>query len=238
MPIYAFTQIKGGNGTTTLAANLAYHWPNPGRILLELGITGGSLAQMTGVDMTPPPSPKSLVEEGYDLAHEGGPLPRLSSMDKKDWQLPVLPAPAIPDFPHPGGKMWWQSRVDLATQTDMDVICDLGLVAPEHLVIHNRVLNASIVVVAVARNRSEAKAAVKRLARYRDRLAVVVISKLRSLPLEISEEVGCECLAVLPHDGAIEENTWKNILVSPSKSKPVKEYLAAVAALGEKLGGA
>lgn len=236
MAIYTFTQVKGGNGTTTLAANLAYQWPKPNRILVELGITGGSLAQMMGFDIAAPSSPKNMVEEGYDLAYEGE-LTRLSSLDKKEWLLPALPAPAIPDFPHPGEKMWWQSRVDLATQTDMDVICDLGLVAPEHLIIHNRILNASIVIVAVAKNSFEAKAAVKRLARYRDRLAVVIISKLRSLPVEITEEVGCECLAVLPYDDAIADSTWRNILVSPSKAKPVREYLAMVSELGEKLGG-
>ena len=127
--------------------------------------------------------------------------------------------------------------MDLTTQTDMDVICDLGLVAPEHLIIHNRVLNASIVIVAVARNSSEAKAAVKRLARYRDRLAVVLSSKLKSLPVEITEGVGCECLAVLPYDDAIADNAWRNILVSQSKAKPVRDYLAAVFNLAEKLGG-
>ena len=236
MAIFSFTQIKGGNGTTTLSANLAELWPNPDRILMEMGVGGGNLGWTMGYDLAAPSAPTSLTEDGYDLVPEDGPPRRLSEIDKKDWQLPVLPAPMIPDFPPPGEKMWWQKRAELATQTEMDVICDLGVCVPEHLTIHNRVLNASISVIAVAASSEEAKVAVKRLAKYRDSLAVVIISKYKSTPAEITGLVGCPCFAVLPRNDAIAESAWRNVLAS-DKSKQGREYLTAVAALAHRLRG-
>lgn len=237
MPLFAFTQMKGGLGTTTLAANLTNLWPNQNRILVELGITGGDLSWAMGFDIQSPASPQSLTRDGFDFGADMEPVPNLSDVPQKEWELPVMPAPVIPDFPRPGEPMWWQTRVDLMTSNHMDVIADLGRIAPEHLGIHNRVLNAATAVVAVVRNLSEAKAAVRRLAMYQDRLAIVMISKLRSLPEEITEATGCTCLGVLPFDDAIGSNTWRNILVTSAKTKSAKNYLDATARLAQTLGG-
>ena len=236
MPIFAVTQMKGGVGATTLAVSLTNLWPNQSRILVELGITGGELTNTMGFSIQPPASPKSLTRDGFDFGADLNPVPSLSDVPQDEWELPVMPAPAIPDFPHPGDPMWWQKRVDLITQTNLDVIADLGRIAPEHLGIHNRVLNAAIAIIAVVRNLPEAKAAVSRLAMYQDRLAIVMISKLRSLPEEITEATGCTCFGVLPFDDAIASNTWRNILVTPAKTKSVKNYLDATTKLAITLG--
>lgn len=238
MSIFALTQVRGGVGATTLAANLAYLWP-PGtdRILVELGVTGGNLTWTMGFDIQAPPSPQSLTRDGFDMGRQTANPPTLGEVKSEDWVFPVLPAPEIPDFPLPGQQTWWQRRVDLMLETHMDVIVDLGTVAPEHLVIHNKVLNAATGIIAVARNLSEAKAALRRLAMYQDRLAVVIISTLKSLPSEVSEEIGCECLDVLPFDDAIVEKTWRNVLVGQSKTKPVRQYVEAVSKLAKTMGG-
>ena len=237
MPVFALTQMKGGVGATTLAANLTNLWPSQSRILVELGITGGDLAWTMGFDIHPPESPQSLTREGFDFGVDIDPVPNLSDVPQDEWELPTMPAPAIPDFPRPGESIWWQKRVDIITQTNMDVIVDLGRIAPEHLGIHNRVLNAATAVVAVVRNLPEAKAAVNRLAMYQDRLAIVIISRLRSLPEEITQATGTTCLGVIPFDEAIASNTWRNVLVTPSKTKSIKNYLDATASLAKALGG-
>jgi len=242
MAIYSFTQAKGGPGTTTLAANLSNVWPRYNRILVELAPSGGTIAWSMGFEaLSAPGNPMSdsLAQGGYDFANPSGSPKPLSISEPSEWQLPVLPAPMIPDYPPPGEKMWWQRRAELITSARMDVICDLGVVMPEHLGIHNRVLNASTLIVAVARDLHEARFAAKRLALYHDRLALVVISSLRSLPEEIASETGCACLSVLPRDDAIAENLWRGVLVVEQKKQPkqVKEYSAAVADLADKIAG-
>ena len=239
MAIYSFTQAKGGPGTTALAANLTNVWPNHNRILVELAPSGGTLAWSMGFAALSATAVESLAKGGYDFADPSGSPKPLNASDPSEWQLPVLPAPMIPDYPPPGEKMWWQRRAELITSARMDVICDLGVVMPEHLGIHNRVLNASTLIVAVARDLHEARFAAKRLALYHDRLALVVISPLRSLPEEIASETGCACLAVLLRDETIAENLWRGVVVVEQKKQPkqVKEYSAAVADLADKIAG-
>ncbi len=240
MAVYAFTQVKGGAGTTTLAANLANAWPNQGRVLLELAVGGGALARSMGYDTLPAATVENPAQGIYDFAVDQDRPKPLQGTDPSSWLLPVLPAPQIPDYPHPGEKMWWQQRVEFATGTDLDVICDLGPVAPEHLMIHNRIMNAATVVVAVVRNLHDARFAAKRLALYHDKLALVMISPFRTLASEVSEAAGSACLQILPWDDAVAENLWRGILLIEQKKqpKPVKEYASAVAELAEKIAGA
>ncbi len=237
MSIFTFTQIRGGVGATTLAANLTNLWSNPNRIMVELGITGGDLARIMDFDAHASTSPTTLVDGGKDFGQANNHLVGLSETSTDKWELPVLPAPIMPDFPNPGEKMWWQNRVDLMLSAHTDVIVDMGRVAPEHLGIHNRVLNASTAIVVVVRNISEAVAAASRLAMYQDRLALVMINKLYSLPSEISEATGTTCVNVLPWDDAITANMWRNVLVSKAKAKSVKQYLQATSDLAIYLGG-
>ena len=133
--------------------------------------------------------------------------------------------------------MWWQSRVDLILGSGIDVIVDLGRVAPEHLGIHNRVLNAATAIVAVVGSLSEGVAAASRLSMYSERLAIVLINKLRSLPEEVTEATGATCVGVLLRDDAIGAATSPNILVTHARAKPVKQYLDATATLARYLGG-
>lgn len=135
--------------------------------------------------------------------------------------------------------MWWQRRVDLALSTTLDVIVDLGRVAPEYLALHNRVLNTATIILAVVRNMDEARRIVARLTLYQDRLAIVVISKLRSTPQEITEATGCACAGVLPFDDEIANHLWRNMLVTESKAKrPSRLYLDGVNQLASYLRGA
>ena len=235
MAIYAFTQIRGGVGATTLIANLTNLWPKPNRIMVELGVTGGDVAGIMGFNTLVPPSPPAILDDGKDFGQED-PRP-LSEIANDKWELPVLPAPVMPDFPNLGEQIWWQKRVDLILQSHMDVIVDMGRIAPEHLGIHNRVLNAATVVVAIVRSTDEAIAAASRLAMYQERLALVMINKLHSLPEEITEATGIHCISVAPWDYAIEDNTWRNLLVAKAKAKSVKQYLLAASELAVFLGG-
>ncbi len=238
MPIFAFTQVKGGVGTTSLAANVTNLWPENGRIMVELGITGGSILRTMGYDPALCASrPANPILDGLDLGHEGQVPPSLQEVPQDSWELPMLAAPAIPDFPHPGEPMWWQERVDLMIGTNLDVIADLGTVAPEHLAIHNRVLNASAAVIAVARNQAEALAAVGRLAQYRDRLAVVMMSELYSLPDEVGGAIGCPCAGVLPWDPAIPASMWRGMLATSTRVKPARRYFEAARNLATYLRG-
>ena len=235
MTIFAFTQISGGVGATTEIANLTSMWPNPNRIMVELGATGGDVARIMGFNTPASPSPTGILDDGRDFGQED-PRP-LSEITNDKWELPVLPAPVMPDFPSLGEQIWWQKRVDLILQSHMDVIVDMGRIAPEHLGIHNRVLNAASVVVVVVRSIDDARAAASRLALYQERLALVMINKLRSLPDEITEATGIHCISVAPWDYAIEDNTWRNLLVTKAKAKPVKAYLQAASDLVTFLGG-
>ena len=237
MAIFTFTQISGGVGATTLIANLTNLWANPSRIMVELGITGGDLARIMNFNALASTSPSTLVENGKDFGQANSQPIGLSELPTDKWELPVLPAPVMPDFPNPGEKMWWQKRVDLMLSAHMDVIVDMGRIAPEHLGIHNRVLNASTAIAVVVRDTSEAVAAASRLAVYQDRLAIVVVNKLYSLPSEISEATGTPCVNVFLWDGAITANTWRNVLVAKAKAKSVKQYLQATSELAVYLGG-
>jgi len=242
MALVALTQVAGGVGTTTLAANLTTLWPVDTRILLELGITGGSLMRVMGFDAQAsgvPASLSDLVGDGYDLGLSEVSAPGLAGLAPEKWELPVAPAPVIPDFPHPGEPIWWQRRVDLALSANLDVIVDLGRVAPEHMGIHNRVLNASTIVLVVVRNIEEARHAVARLTLYRERLAIVVISRFRSTPEEITDATGgVLCAEVLPFDEDIAIHLWRNMLVTePKAKKPSKHYLDGVSHLATYLRG-
>ena len=237
MAVFALTQVKGGVGATTLAANLTSLWPHRMRILVELGITGGDLARIMGFETPPATSAGDLVEDGFDFGHLDGAFPKLADTAPETWELPVLPAPATPDFPHPGEAMWWQKRVDLILGSHIDVIADLGRVAPEHLGIHNRVLNAATAIVAVVGSLSEGIAAASRLSMYSERLAMVMINKLYSLPEEVTEATGATCVGVFPRNDAIASSASRHIVVTHARSKPVKQYLDAVAKLADYLGG-
>jgi hypothetical protein len=243
MALVVLTQVAGGVGTTTLAANLTNLWPLHPRILLELGITGGSLMQVMGFDAQASNTPASLSDllaDGYDLGLSEVQAPSLAGRNPERWELPVVPAPVIPDFPRPGEPMWWQKRVDLALSTNLDVIVDLGRVAPEHMGIHNRVLNTAAIILVVVRNIEEARRAVARLTLYQDRLAIVVISRLRSMPQEVTDATGgVLCAEVLPFDEDIATHLWRNALVTESKAKkPSKQYLDGVSHLAHYLRGA
>lgn len=237
MAIYAFTQIRGGVGATTLIANLTNLWPNPNRIMVELGVTGGDVAKIMGFNTLATTSPTAILDDGKDFGQEDPHPPALSEITNDKWELPVLPAPVMPDFPSPGEQIWWQKRVDLILQSHMDVIVDMGRIVPEHLGIHNRVLNAATVVVVVVHSTNEAIAAASRLAMYQERLALVMINKLHSLPEEVTEATGIHCVNVLPWDDAIEENTWHNLLVTKAKTKSVRQYLQAASELAIFFGG-
>ena len=233
MSVIAITQVAGGVGATTLATNLTNVWPAHSRILMELGVTGGSLIQIMGFDSRScviPPTLTDLVTNGYEFGSEGNTPASLSYGDMEEWELPVVPGPVVPDFPRPGEPAWWQRRVDLAVESNLDVIVDMGRVAPEHMIIHNRILNSAAVILVVVRNVSEARTAVSRLTLYQDRLAIAVISRLRSSPQEISEQLdGRECAEVLRFEDDIADHLWRGTLVTESKiKKPRKEYLDAV----------
>lgn len=236
MAIFAFTQIRGGVGATTLVANLTNLWPNPNRILVELGVTGGDIARIMGFSTLASPSPITIIDDGRDFGQDDSQPVALSEITNDKWELPVLPAPVMPDFPSLGEQIWWQKRVDLILQSHMDVIVDMGRITPEHLGIHNRVLNAATVIVVVVRSIDEAIAAASRLAMYQERLALVMINKLRSLPEEITDATGIHCVNVLPYDDAIPDNTWHNLLVNKAKAKSVRQYLQAVSDLSTFLG--
>ena len=236
MAVFALTQVKGGVGTTTLAASLTRAWPHRMRILVELGIAGGDLARIMDFDAAPSPVSPGLVEDGFDFGHLSG-LRKLAGTTPESWELPVLPAPPTPDFPRSGETMWWQNRADLMLASHGDVIADLGRVAPEHLGIHNRVLNAATAIVVVIHSLSEGISAASRLAMYQDRLAMVMISKLRSLPEEVSDATGAPCVGVLPWDDSIAAAAAGNVLVVRSRAKPVKQYLAGASELAHYLGG-
>jgi MinD-like ATPase involved in chromosome partitioning or flagellar assembly len=242
MEVVAVTQVAGGVGATVLAANLTNLWPVPNRVLMELGITGGSLMRVMGFENqlgSAEVVPSDIVKDGYDLGTPDAVAPKLAELEPEHWELPVLPAPGIPDFPRPGNPFWWQQRVELALDARLDVIVDLGVVAPEHLGIHNRVLNAASVVLVVVRTIDEARHAVARLSLYRDRLALVVVSRLRSLPEEITQATeGVVCAGVLPFDDDITRNLWRNMLVMDSKAKkPSRQYLEEIGRLATYLRG-
>ena len=237
MAVFALTQVKGGVGVTTLAANLTSLWHHRMRILVELGITGGDLARIMGADAHDASSPTGLVDDGLDFGHLDGTLPKLAGTASETWALPVLPAPSTPDFSRPTEPMWWQGRVDLILASRMDVIVDLGRVAPEHLGIHNRILNAATAIVAVTRSLSEGVAAASRLSMYQDRLAIVMINKLYSLPEEVAEATGATCAGVLPWDDSIAASSPADIVLTRPRAKPAKQYLADAAKLAQYLGG-
>jgi hypothetical protein len=205
--------------------------------MVELGVTGGDVAKIMGFNTLASPSPVSILDDGKDFGQEDPHPPALSEITNDKWELPVLPAPVMPDFPSLGQQIWWQKRVDLILQSRMDVIVDMGRIAPEHLGIHNRALNAVDTIVVVVRSTDEAIAAASRLAMYQDRLALVMINKLHSLPDEVTEATGTHCINVLPWDDAIEENTWRNLLVTKAKAKSVRQYLQATSELANFLGG-
>jgi len=242
MSVIAITQVAGGVGATTLAANLTNVWPSHSRILMELGVTGGSLVQTMGFDSRAceiPPTLSDLVTNGYEFGSSGDKPSSLSYGNREEWELPVVPGPIVPDFPHPGEPSWWQRRVDLAVESNLDVIVDLGRVAPEHMIIHNRILNSAAVILVVVRNINEARTAMSRLTLYQDRLAIAVISRLRSSPQEISDALeGRDCAEVLRFDDDIADHLWRGTLVTESKiKKPRKEYLDAVNRLAVYLKG-
>jgi hypothetical protein len=186
-----------------------------------------------------PATPSDLAKFGYDLGLSESQAISLASLAPEKWELPVVPAPIMPDFPRPGEPIWWQRRVDLALDANLDVIVDLGRVAPEHMGIHNRVLNAAAIILVVVRNMNEARHAVARLTLYRERLAIVVISKLRSTPQEITDATGGHaCAGILPFDDDIASHLWQNALVTESKAKrPSRLYLDAVGELATYLRG-
>jgi hypothetical protein len=200
---------------------------------MELGVTGGSLVQIMGFDSRAceiPPTLSDLVTNGYEFGSSGDKPLSLSLGDIEDWELPVVPGPVVPDFPRPGEPSWWQRRVDLAIESNLDVIVDMGRVAPEHMIIHNRILNSAAVILVVVRNVNEARAAMSRLTLYQDRLAIAVVSRLRSSPQEISDALdGRDCAEVLRFDDDIADHLWRGALVEESKvKKPRKDYLDAV----------
>jgi MinD-like ATPase involved in chromosome partitioning or flagellar assembly len=238
MEVIAITQVAGGVGATVLAANLTNLWPVPNRVLMELGITGGALLRVMGFEHQLGTADFADIKDGYDLGTPETVAPKLAELGPEEWELPVLPAPGIPDFPRPGQPFWWQQRLELAFNSPLDVICDLGVVAPEHLGIHNRVLNAASVILVVVRTIDEARHAVARLSLYKDRLALVVVSRLRSLPEEITQAAsGVVCAGVLPFDDDITRYLWRNMLVVDSKAKQVRRYLEEVGRLATYLRG-
>lgn len=233
MGLFVFTQMTGGVGTTTVAANTTYMWPNRRRMLIELGITGGDLMQKMDLSITSAVS-NDLIESGWDIGKDSDPIP-LSKLHEDAWELPAILAPAIPGVPSPGQPTWWENRMTMATRSDMDIICDIGKVAPEHLIMHNQVLNVATVIVGVIGKLSDAKIVGERLAAYRDRLALLLVSPQKTLPQEVTDTTGVQCLGVLPRNPDIENRFWKNILVSDDRKS--RDYHNGIASLAMKLGG-
>ena len=88
MAVFALTQVKGGVGATTLAANLTSLWPHRARILVELGITGGDFARIMGFDTPAVSSPTALVDDGFDFGHLDGAFPNPTFV-KFLWITPI-----------------------------------------------------------------------------------------------------------------------------------------------------